>query len=161
MLGWVPSVAEVRDGMGLGWRNMIPEHIVVAWARFRDWTPIGATVTISVDDSGDTALIERRVRGIVRAFTLDARKRRTLLVELSDPIDYVGHYSRAGIQWIVATSCIHVTLTRAIFAPSVIVRIVDAPSFRDSTYGRTIGVGRLRVHHVMTPAGRRRHPLRA
>lgn len=108
------------------------------------WSPIGKPTWLIIDDSGDAHLTGLILDGTVRAFDLTVEGTVSrLLVELRQPLAYRGHYSRRGIQWLVGESCL--AERRASLLPLAwsAVRVVDAPSFTDSTYDRTIAVARL------------------
>jgi hypothetical protein len=110
------------------------------------WSPVGKTAWMIIDDSGDPRLVGLTLKGDVRAFDLrDTGTGFRLLVELRQPIAYRGHYSRREIQWLVGESCVASPRTSLLPLSWRIVRAVDAPSFADSTYDRTIAIARLSV----------------
>jgi hypothetical protein len=101
---------------------------------------------ITIDESGDAALTNSTLYGTIRACGVAHDGTPTdLLVELDTEVDYAGHYSTSGIQWLVTTPCLGLHRTNRLLLTWTAARIVDAPSFRDATYHRTIATGRLRL----------------
>ena len=122
------------------------EALMDRLARKTRWSPIGSRLAITVDESGDAALTNVTLRGTIRACDVaDDGTPTDLLVELDAEIDYAGHYSRAGIRWLVMRPCLGLRRTNRLLLTWAAARIVDAPSFRDATYSRTIATGRLRL----------------
>ena len=118
---------------------------VDVFARLRRWSPIGERVTIAFDDCGDARLAAFTFRGIVRAYGVgDDGTPADLLVELDDGIDYNGHYVRNDIRFLVTRPCLRWRRTSRLLLSWAAFRFIDAPSFRDATYDRTIAVGRIR-----------------
>lgn len=109
--------------------------------RYRLWSPLEKRICIGVDDSGDSRLTGSTIGGVVRAYDLHGDGSLTrLLVELDEPIDYSGHYVRESIRWLVTEPCLRWRRTSRLLWSWSAARLVDAPSFADSTYGRTIGI---------------------
>lgn len=114
-------------------------------ARLRRWSPIGERVIITFDDCGDARLCSFTCGGTVRA--CGVREDGTpddLLVELDRDLDYRGHYERQGIRFLVTRPCVRWRRTNRLLLSWAIFRFVDAPSFRDASYDRTIAIGRVR-----------------
>jgi hypothetical protein len=124
--------------------DALAELVAIALARWRRWSPVGQPLCIAVDDSGDARLAGRTLSGVVRGY--DQRENGALtrlLIELDQPLDYTGHYIRTGLRWLVAEPCLQWRRTSRLWWSWSVARIVDAPSFVDSTYDRTIGIARL------------------
>ncbi len=117
------------------------ERIAAVMLRYRLWSPVARRIGIAIDDSGDSRLTGSTVAGVVRAYDLheDGSLKR-LLVELDEPIDYRGHHERERIRWVVAEPCLRWRRTSRLLWSWSVARIVDAPSFVDSTHARTIGI---------------------
>lgn len=108
------------------------------------WSPVARQIWIAIDDSGDERLAGVTIEGLVRQFRVaDDGSFSKLLVELAWPIAYCGHYRGAEINWLVTESCLAWRRTSLLPLAWCAVRLIDAPSFADSTYDRTIGIGRL------------------
>jgi hypothetical protein len=119
---------------------------IARWLVILGWSPVGRTVSVAIGDSDDDHLAGLTVDGTVRAFGLDNDGSLSrLLIELPVPVAYRGHYERAAVQWLVAESCLPFRRAGLLPLSWSIVRLVDAPSFVDSTYDRTIGIACLTV----------------
>lgn len=115
-------------------------------ARVSRWSPIGCPVALTIDDSGDERLIGITVSGRVRACDVDVDGTPTdLLVELDGEITYAGHYMRRDILFVMTRPCLRWRRTNRMVLSWSAARIVDASSFRDGTYDRTIATGRVRL----------------
>jgi hypothetical protein len=115
-------------------------------ARRTKWSPIGARAEVVFDDSADFARTGSTVCGTIRA--CDVRNDGTptdLLIELDGDIIYVGHYARSAIHWLVTRPCLRWRTTNCLLLGWSAVRIMDAPSFRDATYDKTVGTGRVHL----------------
>ncbi len=113
-------------------------------ARISRWSPIGSPVALTIDDSGDERLIGITVSGRVRACDVGVDGTPTdLLVELDGQIAYKGHYVRQDISWLMTRPCLRWRRTNRMVLSWSAARIVDASSFRDGTYDRTIATGRV------------------
>lgn len=110
----------------------------------RGWSPIGTRVVLHIDDCGDHRFIGVRVSGTIRACGMDSESP-PLLMELSRAIlRYDGHFtSQDPLEYLVLVPALRVHGCNRLLIAWTAVRIVAAASFRDSTYNRTIGTGRL------------------
>ena len=111
-----------------------------AVARLTGWTPLGKAVAFTFDDSDDQNLLGRRVHGTVRASDAAGTM---LLVQLTERIDYEGHYTARSLDMIVAAPAVRWHRANRLLLAWSVVRLVDAPSFALQGFGRTIGTGRL------------------
>jgi hypothetical protein len=119
------------------------ESIARQFVRY-GWSPVGKTAWIAIDDSADQRLSGLTIDGTVRAFGLtDDGTLSRVLIQLRSPIAYHGHYRRREIRWVVGESCLVPRRISRLPLSWCVVRVVDAPSFADSTYDRTIGIARL------------------
>lgn len=124
------------------WIEMVCDRI----ARRTKWSPIGARAAVLFDESADLSRTVSPVYGTIRA--CDVRDDGTptdLLIELDADISYVGHYARLRIHWLVTRPCLRWRTTNCLLLGWSAVRIMDAPSFRDATYDKTIGTGRIQL----------------
>jgi hypothetical protein len=126
--------------------DAIAEVISAILMRGPCWSPVGKPLRIAIDDSADTAVAGLVVHGVIRGYDLNQHNALTkLLVELDRPIDYKGRDKARSTQWVVTEPCLRKRRTsRLLLASWSIARVVDARSFVDSTYDRTIGIARLR-----------------
>lgn len=123
--------------------DAITEMAARALMRRHCWSPVGVRLRVDMDDSGDAALAGASLIGIIRGY--DQRQDGTLtrlLVELDRPIDYGAGPVRT-IRWIVTEPCLRWRRTSRLLLSWSVARIVEASSFVDSTYSRTIGIARL------------------
>ena len=116
-------------------------------ARLTRWSPLDRRAEVTIDDSGDLSWVGTTPSGTIRAWGGDALESPTyLLLELDHDIYYWGHYRRTNIHWLVARPCLRWRrMNRLVLGSWSAVRIVEAPSFRDATYGQTVATGRLRL----------------
>lgn len=128
--------------------DAIADCCVMLLLRMRWWSPIGKLVQITIETAMSPSLTGATFHGAVRAYDLDPRGVLSrLLVELDYPD---GEYRHAGnLHWIVAEPYRGKRrASRLLLTSLFIARIVDAPSFVDSTERNTIGVA------VCMPRGR-------
>lgn len=115
-------------------------------ARRTKWSPIGARAAVLFDDSADFSLTGSTVYGTIRA--CDVRDDGTptdLLIELDGDIMYAGRCAPAAMHWLVTRPCLRWRATNCLVLGWSAVRIVDAPSFRDATYDKTVATGRVHL----------------
>lgn len=123
-----------------GWADVVLDRV----ARRTHWSPLGRRVVLVFDESGDVALANHTAYGTIRAHdTSTDGTPADLLIELDGDVDYAGHYKRSGIHWLVTRPCLRWRRTSRIIIGWSVVRIIDAPSFRDATYDRTVATGRV------------------
>lgn len=134
--------------------NAIADRVVAALMRSAWWTPLGARLMIVIDGSDDVSLCRVRRDAVIRGYDVDVSGALTrLLVQLDSPLHYSSQHAAARrevvteneIEWLVAEPRLDMPLaSRLLFFCWWDARIVDAPSFADSTGRRPIGVARLR-----------------
>ena len=114
-------------------------------ARLARWSPLDTRAKLVIDDSGDPSLVGTTATGTIRAWGGDLQECPAyLLLELDNDIDYRGHFQRTNIHWLVAQPCLQWRrASRLVLGSWSAVRVIEAPSFRDATYGQTIATGRL------------------
>ncbi len=122
--------------------DRIPEAVGTFVARRCHWSPIGRQVSIYIEDSADAELIGKRLTGTVRACGA-ASSGAPLLVHLSESIGYDGHYKASALDLLVAAPVVRWHGPSRLLVTWSAVRLVDAPSFADQEYDRTIGTARL------------------
>ena len=126
----------------------VAERIIAGVLRRYGWSPLEKRLWVAIDDSPETELAGVTVSGVIRGYDqspLGAVTR--LLVELDRPLNYVGCNSqRQCLRWLVTEPCLRRRRTSRLFLFSwSVARIVDAPSFVDSTHEKTIGIARLQL----------------
>lgn len=120
------------------------ERLSEMLVRRSQFCPIGRRLWIAIDDSGDGGLVGVTLVGCVRAAGLSPEGSPTdLLVELEASLGYAGHYKNSEIRWVVTRPCLRWRRTSRILFSWAVARVVDAPSFVDSTFDRTIGIARI------------------
>lgn len=122
--------------------DRVPEAVGIFLARRCHWSPIGRQVSIHIEDSADVQLIGKRLTGTVCACGA-ADSGAPLLVYLSESIRYEGHYTTPALDLLVATPVVRWHGPSRLLLTWSAVRLVDAPSFADQEYDRTIGTARL------------------
>ena len=105
------------------------------------WTPIGQRARIAIDASGDERWIGKHVTGTIRAY--GELTRGPLLIQLAEPLDYHGHYNAPALELLVLAPVIRWHGPARLLVTWAAVRLVDAPTFADQEYGRTVATGRL------------------
>ena len=129
-----------------GQMDRIPEALGSWLARRRAWNPVGEAVVLGIDESGDQRLFSRRVAGTIRAAARDERGRLSkALIQLDEPIDYVGHYTRRGISTVLTTAYLRWHSLSRILVTSAAVRVIDADDFEDESYDRIIALASMEI----------------
>jgi hypothetical protein len=124
--------------------DAIPRRIGEWLAAACGWSPLGEHVILCIDDCGDRRFKGKRMRGVIRAYGLDADVG-PLLVQLQRPLlRYDGHFiSKDPVEYVVLSVAVEAHTLNRLLVSWVAVRIIAAPSFCDATYDRTIGTGRV------------------
>jgi hypothetical protein len=117
-----------------------PETLSAFIARRWNWTPLDKEIAVTIDDSDDDALAGRSLCGTVRAFDVETGM---LLVHLMQRVTYEGHYTARDFDIVVTVPAIRGHHANRLLLTWVAVRIVEAPSFVQQGFGRTIGTARL------------------
>lgn len=120
--------------------DCLPEAIGNVIARRCHWSPLGKSVSFTIDDSDDLRLTGKAFNGVVRAFDPATGM---LLLHLVDRITYQGHYTADALDMIVTVPAIRWHRAPRLLITWTAVRVVDASSFALQDFGRTIGTGRL------------------
>jgi hypothetical protein len=122
------------------------EAILNRLARRTRWSPVAQHVAIAFDESGDLALMGTVRQGTIRACDVaDDGTPRDLLIELDQDLHFAAHVTRPNIRWLVTRPCLRWRRTTRLILGWSAVRIIDAPSFRDATYDRTLATGRVHL----------------
>jgi hypothetical protein len=104
-------------------------------------------VTLTVNDSGDSMLVGKRIRGLIVKVAADvAGNTSKALVRLDDDLDYCGHYRHAGIRAVVASPYLRWHGLERLLVTSSSVRVVDAEDFtHDDDYSRIVALASMRL----------------
>lgn len=123
--------------------NTLPQAAGGVIAKAAGWTPLGETVMLHVDHSSDPYLAGRRITGVVRAWGMGGWEA-PLLVELSRNIYRIVHLRQDyDSRLVVLVPAVRGHGYLRLLVTWSAVRIVAATSFRDDSYERTIGTGRV------------------
>jgi hypothetical protein len=118
-------------------------YTIARWiAQTCSWSPIGAAVLIQLEDGRDRRLLQRRVRGVVRAFDPDAFDK-PLLIQLDEILQFEARDQCRYIEFVVATPALRWHSPSRLLLTWAVVRVIDASSFVDQEFESTIGIGRL------------------
>ena len=123
----------------VSWESL-SEAIGKLLGKCRRWSPIGKEVACTIDDSDDRCLIGKSIRAIIRAHDPETGM---LLMHLTEPLSYEGHYTANGLDMIVAVPAIRWNRAHRLLLTWTVVRLVDSSSFARQDFGRTIATGRL------------------
>lgn len=115
---------------------------VVAARAVRHWSPVRQGVTIRIEDAGYERLVDWEFDGEIMAY--DPTIRGTpLLISLNRKLRYEDSLACYCIDVVVARSALRWHAPERLLITWNAVRLIDAPSFADSQFGRTIGTARL------------------
>ena len=127
-------------------RDKIPEAIGGWLGRRRGSNPVGTRVTLTIDESGDPALLGRHLSGVILATASDGRREfARALVELVVAIDYNGHYVRRGIAKVVTAPYLRWHTLNRLLVSSSAVRVIDADEFSKDEYAKIIALATMRI----------------
>lgn len=112
-------------------------------ARIVTWSPISRRLSVTFDDSDDERLSSVTVTGVVRACNVRTDGTPTdMLIELDKPITHAGH---TEVRWLVARPCLRWYRTNRLLLSWSAARLINASSFVDATFDRTVGIGRVHL----------------
>jgi hypothetical protein len=115
------------------------------YARRKQWSPIGAVVSLSVSASRDTALCGQTLRGVIAATSPDNRGMTAkAIIMLDAELSYFGHYRRNGITAVrTSPERLWHGVYRLLIFPAI-VRVIDC-DVPDESQDRVIAVAEMRL----------------